>query len=189
MWLLVCEDEESVSYYRRCGALTALLINTSNFPPPSWQREAIIPAVAYWITEFRCARIKTATLLNEWWAHGGVKRKGRWGTYPLQDVFTKVASPPDQSWFTGRGWGGGRQGSSLTFCTHQQRQTGAEPLNTHTSGSVALSLNCRSLLRPWPGLDPDEPVYLSVPSVCFLGRTDRQTYRNLRLLPRKARWI
>lgn len=30
---------------------------------------------------------------------------------------------------------------------------------------------------------------LSLLSVCFLGRTDGQTYRNLRLLPRKARWI
>lgn len=29
----MCEDTESVSHYRRCGALTALLINKSPFSP------------------------------------------------------------------------------------------------------------------------------------------------------------
>lgn len=33
-----CEDKESVSHYRRCGALTALLINKSPFSPPLWHR-------------------------------------------------------------------------------------------------------------------------------------------------------
>lgn len=37
----LCEDKESVSYYRKHGALTALPVNYSTFSPPSWQREAI----------------------------------------------------------------------------------------------------------------------------------------------------
>lgn len=75
----------------------------------------------------------------------------------------------------------------------QQRQTGAESLTSRdrhtTDGSVALA----ALQSPPQTLartgSRRARLTLSPLSVCSLGRTDGQTYRHLRLLPRKARWI
>lgn len=106
-------------------------------------------------------------------------------------------SPPDQSWFIERGWGGGRQASSLAFCARQQRQTGAEPFK-HTTHTYKTHNGwfCRSLaaLRG-PSSHPGQDWIQTSPSnslpclSAFLEQTDGQTYRRLRLLPRKARWI
>lgn len=126
-----------------------------------------------------------------WWAHGWVKTKGCWGTYPFHVVFTKVVSPPWSVLVQREGLRRGRQDSSLTFCSHQQRQTGAEPLNPPHNGWFCCSL--AALQDPPQTLartgSRRAHLTLSPLSVCFLGRTDGQTYRNLRLLPRKARWI
>lgn len=129
--------------------------------------------------------------MDVWWACG-VRTKGWRGTYPLHVVFTKVVSPP---WSVLVHWEGLRErDSSLTFCSHQQRQTGAEPLNLkrHTHNAwfccslAALQDPPQTLARTG---SRRARLTLSPLSVCFLGQTDGQTYRNLRLLPRKARWI
>ncbi len=177
----MCEDEESVSYYRRRGALTALLINKSSFSPPSWQREDISSTVIFWVTEWRCAGIKTVLLtniwerwkkLNVWWAHGGVKRKGWWGTYPLHVVFTKVVSPP-WSVLVYREGLRGRETGLVPHLLHtpatSDRSRTVKPLETRTQWPVLLLSRCIA----GPSSDPGQDWIQTSPSnslspVCLL---------------------
>lgn len=94
VWLLIkmCEAIESVSHYRRRGALTALLslINMSPFSSIVTDFSSPSPTCAVISLHYAWTEIWARwRYLNVWWAHGGVKRKGRWGTYPLRVVFTK----------------------------------------------------------------------------------------------------
>lgn len=50
--------------------------------------------VPWWIFFFFTKIWGRWKYLRVWWVHGGGKRQGWWGTYPLHVVFTKVVSPP-----------------------------------------------------------------------------------------------
>lgn len=88
---------------------------------------------------------------NAWWAHGGVERKGRWGTYPLRAVFTKVVSPPWAVLVRREGQSGRETGFIPRFSAHASnaRREQNHLNNTRhtytkhtTGGSVALWLRC-----------------------------------------------
>lgn len=126
-----CEDKESVSYYRKHGALTTLLVNNSTFSPPSWQREAITSPINKLRNTMMMCQDKNCfsfdlnmsmmevpeNMVSSWrnWEKGAVRY------LPPSCCFYKVVSPPDQSWFIGRGWGGGRQDSSHTSNVRQEQ--------------------------------------------------------------------
>lgn len=111
--------------------------------------------------------------LKIWWAHGGVERKGRWGTYPLHVVFTKVVSPP----WSVLVYREGLRGRETGFIPHQQHQTGAEPLNLkrHARKQLVLLL---SRCIAGPSSDPGQDWIQTSPSnslspVCLLFGTER----------------
>lgn len=85
-------------------------------------------------------------------------------------------------------YGEGLRGRETGFLPHQQRKTGAEPLNLKRHGWFCCSL--AALQDPPQTLAKTGSrrarLILSPLSVCW---TDGQTYRLLRLLPRKARLI
>lgn len=194
MW----KDKESVSHYRRRGALTALLINKSPISPPSWQKTfkhvLWLQSVVFVCFDF----IFLNKHKGSTWLYGELmeelRQKGCWRYLPPSRCFYKCSqSPLISPGSKGGGEGEGDRVHPFTFCSHQQRQTGAEPLNPkrHPHNGwfccslVALQDPPQTLART----GSRRARLILSPPVCLLFGTDGQTYRNLRLLPRKARWI
>lgn len=125
------------------------------------------------------------------------RRKGWWGTYPLHVVSTKVAIPPWSVLVHSEGLRGRETGLIPHLLHTPATSDGSRTIlphdrHAHTHNGwfccslVALQDPPQTLARTG---SRRARLILSPLSVCFLGRTDGQTYRHLRLLPRKARWI
>lgn len=90
--------------------------------------------------------------LNVWWARGGVKRKGRWGTYPLQEVSTPWSVLV---------YSEGLRGRETGFIPHLLHTPATEPLNSHTLNRLVLLL---SRCVAGPSSDPGQDWIQTSPS-------------------------
>lgn len=148
-----CEEKESVSYYRRTGALTALLIKSDSHPTtPTIHHDLLHNLTGYRMRTCKDLKNKKNKTINCYCFDWNTSKCGEL-TEELKErgdeVLTPFLSflqqgsqfPPDQSWFIGRGWGGGTLLSSHTSNVGREQN---HKSSRDTAGSVALSPHCRS---------------------------------------------